>query len=121
MLSLSDAIGQQTDGEREEIRLVPAQDGAEIPRRREGRTGGTGWPHDASARRRRLSACRHFPAPRFAGPPAGGAQVVADGGEHVGLVGPDVGAPVAVAVRGISEEAARDELALAHRAGPRAL
>src|SRR6266478_3829652 len=44
-----DAIRQQTDGECEEIRLVPAQDGAEILRRGEGRSARSRRPHDALA------------------------------------------------------------------------
>ena len=32
----SDFVGQQSDGQREEIRLVPAQDGLEVRRRQEG-------------------------------------------------------------------------------------
>src|SRR5260221_1351966 len=64
-----DAVRQQPDGEREEIRLVPAQDGAEIRPRGEGRPARSSRAHDALARLSRRYR-RHLPAPRFAGAPA---------------------------------------------------
>src|SRR4030095_10907882 len=57
-----DAIGEQSDGESEEVRLVPAQDGAEILRRAEGRPVVSRRPHDALARCRR-GARGHLSSP----------------------------------------------------------
>src|SRR6267378_3180468 len=66
--SRGDFVGEQADGEREEVRLIPAQNGTEILAGDEGRAIGAGRPHDALALPRRR-ARRHFLAPRKARPP----------------------------------------------------
>src|SRR5215510_14177619 len=118
--SSRDLVGQQPDSQAEEIGLVPAQDDPEILGRAEGRSTGAGRPHDPLALPCSRTG-RHLAPPFQAGPPADAPQVVHDRGEDVGLVGPDVHAAVAVAVGGIGQEARGNELALPHRAGPRAL
>src|SRR5262249_52824646 len=62
----------------------------------------------------------HPAAPAFVAPPAKAGEVIGDRGEDVLAAVPDGGPPVAAIIRGIVEEARRDEPTLPHGAGPRA-
>ncbi len=75
---------------------------------------------DGEFRQGIVEACRQadFETPGLSGDPAGGFQVVGGGGQGVAGRAPDVTLAVAVEVHGILVVGGRDELGLAHGAGP---
>src|SRR6185437_10405423 len=77
--------------------------------------------HAKADEARRQSVRRpDVPAPAFTVAPAELGEIIRDRREHVGMVRPDVGPSGAAEADRVFEEARWHELALSHRAGPRA-